>query len=208
MQRVSKFDQKQFQRIFTNRQHEEAPHFPLCSIFIKGLMDLSNALIRQDQMSGLLHIKAHIVRAWVVRDEKKMAREVFPLINATIGHESQLELTWLLCVVAFSMVFISGIIVLCGKSERKPREKDGRGGRQQQQRGQSCWSWHFLTWVVVVVLLGLFVAAEEGVVAAVEVGEAIAVVMEVGAVAEVAAGAVASANFEVGLYKHKVIMTY
>ncbi|KAI6673115.1 hypothetical protein NL676_001021 [Syzygium grande] len=56
-----------------------------------------------------------------------MAREVFPLVNATNGHGSQLELTWPLCAVAFSMAFISIIIFACGKSE-KPREKKGRGG--------------------------------------------------------------------------------
>ncbi|XP_030440319.2 uncharacterized protein LOC115662296 [Syzygium oleosum] len=56
-----------------------------------------------------------------------MAREVFPLANATNGHGSQLELTWL-CVVAFSLAFISMIIFACGKSEQEPREKKGRSG--------------------------------------------------------------------------------
>ncbi|KAI6673095.1 hypothetical protein NL676_001001 [Syzygium grande] len=57
-----------------------------------------------------------------------MARKVFPLVNATNGHGSQLELTWLLCAVAFSMVFIFINVFACGKSEQKPREKKGRGG--------------------------------------------------------------------------------
>ncbi|KAI6673089.1 hypothetical protein NL676_000995 [Syzygium grande] len=47
-----------------------------------------------------------------------MAREAFPLVNATNGHGSQLELTWLLCTVAFSMAFNSIIIFACGKSGR------------------------------------------------------------------------------------------
>ncbi|XP_010038702.1 RNA-binding protein cabeza-like [Eucalyptus grandis] len=61
-----------------------------------------------------------------------MFREAFALVNATSGHRSQLELTWLLCVVAFSMASISVIIFACGKSKQKPQEKkdlsSGGGG--------------------------------------------------------------------------------